>query len=118
MDSAKRQELKSSHCKPCEGGVERLSQAEAERLLQAVPEWKLSDDGKRITRRWKLEDFAAAMRLIQHAATIAEAENHHPDLHVTDYCQVSIELSTHAIDGLSENDFIVAAKISDLDQAV
>jgi 4a-hydroxytetrahydrobiopterin dehydratase len=79
--------------------------------MASLPDWKLSDDGKSISRKWQLKNFVQAVKLIQQAADIAEDEQHHPDLHLTGYRNLEIVLTTHAIDGLSENDFIVAAKI-------
>ncbi len=107
-------DLKSKSCKPCEGGVEPLSRDEAERLLNDLNGWQLSDDGDRIVKKWTVHDFQAAIDFFNRVTQIAEAEQHHPDLHLTDYRKVAVELSTHAIGGLSENDFIVAAKIDEL----
>lgn len=104
--------LASQKCKPCEGGVEACSIDEAQRQLVALgSNWILSDDGKLISRSWKLKNFVQAMQLISEVARIAEEDQHHPDLHITGYRLVKIELTTHAIQGLSENDFILAAKI-------
>ena len=79
-------------------------------LLQDVPGWELVD-GKALRKTVKCKDFLDAVGRIQRMAPIAEAEDHHPDLHLTGYRRLTIELSTHAIGGLSENDFILAAKI-------
>ena len=97
-------------CKPCEGGVEPLPRAAAEALLRDVQGWELVD-GKAIRKRITCKSFLKAVALIQQIAPIAEADDHHPDLHLTGYKRLTIELSTHAIGGLSENDFILAAKI-------
>ncbi len=75
------------------------------------PRWELLDGGKKISRKLKLNDFMAAMRIINAVAELAEREQHHPDLHLTAYRQLRIDLTTHAIGGISENDFILAAKI-------
>lgn len=107
--------LKDRTCKPCEGGVAPLSRAEAERLLEHLDGWKLSDGGESIRRRWKVKNFAGGIEFLRGVAEIAEAEDHHPDVHLTGYRNVTIELTTHAIDGLSENDFILAAKIDELE---
>lgn len=104
-------QLASQKCVPCEGGVPTLSPAEAHAHLVALPEWRLSDDGTRIRRDWKLTTFRDGIRLINNVGALAEREQHHPDLHLVSYRQVWIELTTHAIGGLSMNDFILAAKI-------
>ena len=100
-------------CKPCEGGAEPLPLSAAKTLLQDVPGWELIE-GKALRRMLKCKDFLDAVGLIQRIGAIAEAEDHHPDLHLTGYRRLTIEISTHAIGGLSENDFILAAKIDQL----
>ena len=107
-------ELASRRCLPCEGGVPALTGDELRAYLAAVPQWKLTTDGKRIRREWRAKDFLAALEFFQRVGQVAEAEDHHPDLHLVGYRNVAIELSTHAIGGLSENDFILAAKIDQL----
>ena len=107
------QPLSQRKCKPCEGGAEPLPPSAAQTLLRDVKEWELVD-GKLIRKTVKCKDFMDAVSLIQRIAPIAEAEDHHPDLHLTGYKKLTIELSTHAIGGLSENDFILAAKIDAL----
>jgi 4a-hydroxytetrahydrobiopterin dehydratase len=79
-----------------------------------VPQWRLSDDGKRIRRDWRVKDFATALDFFRRVGEVAESEDHHPDLHLTGYRNVVLELSTHAVGGLTENDFILAAKIDQL----
>ena len=103
--------LSGKKCVPCEGGVKPLPRVEIERLLQGLPDWKLHEDGKSIRRQFKCRDFMAAIHFFDAVAVIAEQEDHHPDLHLTGYRNVVVEMSTHAIGGLSENDFILAAKI-------
>jgi 4a-hydroxytetrahydrobiopterin dehydratase len=93
--------------------MEPLPLSAAQTLLQDVKGWELVD-GKAIRKTVKCKDFLDAVSLIQKIAPIAEAEDHHPDLHLTGYRKLAIELSTHAIGGLSENDFILAAKIDQL----
>jgi 4a-hydroxytetrahydrobiopterin dehydratase len=107
-------DLKQMHCRPCEGGVPALEGNEVREHLAAVPQWKLTGDGKRIHREWRVKNFATALDFFRRVGDVAEGENHHPDLHLTGYRNVAIELSTHAIGGLSENDFILAAKIDAL----
>lgn len=107
-------ELTAKKCTACEGNTPPFTAEQVAAHLPAVPEWKLSDDGKMIRRKYKLKDFATALALLQKVGELAEAEDHHPDLHLTGYRHVTLELSTHAIGGLSANDFIVAAKIDRL----
>ena len=79
--------------------------------LAAVPGWTLSADARRIRREWRVKDFPAALEFFNRVGRVAEEEDHHPDLHLTGYRNVTIELWTHAAGGLTENDFILAAKI-------
>lgn len=108
------QNLTARHCKPCEGGVEPLTKEQADELLQQVDGWRLSEDGNAIYLKRSLKNFVKSLELINQVGQLAEDEQHHPDLHLTGYRNVRIELTTHAIGGLSENDFIVAAKINQL----
>lgn len=107
-------ELLHKHCAPCEGGVAPIGKEEAQIRLTGVPGWRLSESGKSLRRDWVVEDFVAGLAFLRLVGDLAEAEEHHPDLHLVGYRKVWIELSTHAIDGLSENDFILAAKINQL----
>jgi 4a-hydroxytetrahydrobiopterin dehydratase len=107
-------ELQRKHCVPCEGGVPALDKTEIQKLLHSLPDWKLSSDGKWIRREWCVKDFASGLEFFQKVGAIAEAEGHHPDLHLSGYRNLAIELSTHAVGGLTENDFILAAKIDEL----
>jgi 4a-hydroxytetrahydrobiopterin dehydratase len=116
--SATTAELTRKHCSPCEGGIPRLSPAEVQGHLAAVPQWKLTSDGQRIRREWRVKDFSTALDFFNRVGRIAEEEDHHPDLHLTGYRQVAIELATHAVGGLTENDFILAAKIDTLPVAL
>ena len=111
-------DLAAKKCVPCEGGVQPLSTAEIAELSARVPQWRLAADGKSIRREWRVKDFMTAMGFFGRIAAFAEAEDHHPDLHLTGYRNVAIELSTHALGGLSENDFILAAKIDQLPVAL
>lgn len=104
-------DLARKHCASCEGGVPPLTPAQVQDHLRAVPQWRLTDDGKRIRREWRVKDFVIALDFFRRIGDVAEAEDHHPDLHLVGYRNVAIELWTHKIDGLSENDFIMAAKI-------
>jgi len=104
-------DLRARRCVPCEGGVPRLDGPQIAALLPQVPGWEVRDD--RLHRRFTFRDFVTAMRFVNHMAEVAEAERHHPDFTVH-YRQVDVAIWTHAIGGLSENDFILAAKISPL----
>jgi 4a-hydroxytetrahydrobiopterin dehydratase len=104
-------ELRAKRCVPCEGGVPRLDAAQVAGLVVAVPGWEARDD--RLHRRFVFRDFLAAMRFVNRMADVAEAEGHHPDFAVH-YRQVDVTIWTHAIGGLSENDFVLAAKITPL----
>jgi 4a-hydroxytetrahydrobiopterin dehydratase len=104
-------ELANKRCKPCEGGVEPFSSDEAERLLAKLSSgWKLAEDSHALRRDFAFKDFYRTMSFVNALAHIANIEDHHPDLEVGyNYCRV--KFTTHAIGGLSENDFICAAKI-------
>ena len=105
-------------CVPCEGGVPMLTLAQAQDFLKALPGWALASDAKSIRKEWLMKDFVSAVDLIDRIKVVAEADGHHPDLHLTGYRHFAVELSTHAIGGLSENDFILAAKIEKLPKAL
>lgn len=105
-------------CASCEGGIPALSAGEAAALLESVPGWTLTEGGRRIRRSWVARNFLAAIEFFNQTAALAEQEGHHPDLHLVGYRNVTVELWTHAIGGLSENDFILAAKINALPIAV
>ena len=107
-------ELTSRRCVPCEGGVQPLTRAQAQELMkQLKPEWKLAEDSKSIAAQWKFRNFFHTMSFVNALAHIANAEGHHPDVELGyGYCR--IRYNTHAIGGLSENDFICAAKIDAL----
>jgi len=112
MNTLTQEELLGKKCSPCEGGIPPLSPAEAEAQLRNVDGWSLAHDGQRIRREWTVRNFMAGIEFFDKVATLAEEEGHHPDLHLQGYRQLAIELWTHAIGGLSENDFILAAKIN------
>jgi 4a-hydroxytetrahydrobiopterin dehydratase len=108
------EQLVQKKCKPCEGGVQPYSHEEAREQLKQLSGWRLTHDGQRIRKDWKVKDFMAGMKFFNSCADLAEDDGHHPDLHIEGYRNVSVELWTHAIGGLSENDFILAAKIDEL----
>jgi len=104
-------DLTEQKCVACEGNVTPFNKIEAGVLLEQVPGWVLSEDGKKISKHYEFENFAEAREFVDEVADIAEREGHHPDIHLVNYKYVNIDLSTHAIGGLSQNDFIIAAKI-------
>lgn len=108
--------LTSGSCEPCEGGVDPMTRDEMQPYLDSVPEWERTqkEGVDWIVREVTGKDFVDVVELVDDIADIAEAEGHHPNLYLYSYKQLRIELSTHAIDGLSVNDFIVAAKIDEL----
>lgn len=105
--------LTEQHCVPCEGGVLPFAREDALKLAAEVNHWTLSSDAASISREFTFKDFAAALAWINKVGALAEAEGHHPDIHWW-WNKVTLELSTHAIGGLSNNDFILAAKINQL----
>jgi len=104
--------LAQNKCIPCEKGTHPLAPKRAQELLRELRGWQIKDGVLR--KDLVLKDFMEAVRLIEQIARVAEAEDHHPDLHLTSYRKLGIELSTHSIGGLSDNDFIMAAKIDAL----
>jgi 4a-hydroxytetrahydrobiopterin dehydratase len=114
MSTLTAEQLTQKQCVPCEGGVPPMSREEVEAQLRSLPSWHLTPDGQRIRREWRAKHFLAAIDFFQQVAALAESEGHHPDLHLVGYRNVAIELWTHAIGGLSENDFILAAKIDQI----
>ena len=107
-------DLESRHCKPCEGGVEPLDADAARDLLRAIDGWELHADGKEIAKEFGFRNFYRTMSFVNAVAHIANIEGHHPDLEVG-YSRCLVRYTTHAIGGLSENDFICAARIDALD---
>ena len=104
-------ELSEKKCKPCEGGIDPLTREQAQTLMQQLHgDWRLSDDGKSLHREWKFRNFFHTMSFVNAVAHVANAEDHHPDLEVG-YGVCKMKFTTHAIDGLSENDFICGAKV-------
>ncbi|HEX6155026.1 MAG TPA: 4a-hydroxytetrahydrobiopterin dehydratase [Burkholderiales bacterium] len=110
-------DLAKKKCKPCEGGVAPLTRDAAQKLMTQLDKgWTLSSDSKSLHREWKFKNFYHTMSFVNAVAHIANAEDHHPDLEVG-YGMCRMKFSTHAIDGLSENDFICAAKVDALPTA-
>ena len=109
--TADRCDLKNGKCVPCEGGVPALTASEIEALMPQVPGWRV--DRGRLLRHAEFKDFVTLMSFVNEMADLAEEQGHHPDFSVH-YNKLDIELWTHAIDGFSENDFIMAARIGEL----
>jgi len=103
-------DLLKKKCVPCEQGGDPLKGQELQDYLDEVPSWKLNDAKTSISKEFKFQDFIGAINFVERVADIAEMEGHHPDIHVY-YNKVVLELWTHKMGGLSENDFILAAKI-------
>ena len=109
-------ELTQKRCRPCEGGTTPLGAETAETLLEQLhPDWQLSSDSQAIERLFRFSDFHKTMAFVNALAWIAHEEDHHPDLEVG-YNRCTARYTTHAINGLSENDFICAAKTDALFQ--
>lgn len=106
-------DLANQKCVPCEGGTKPMTADEVKPYLEDVQEWKLEDKGKKIERKFEFKNFKEALDFVNKIGAIAEEEGHHPDIELG-WGRVEVELSTHAIGGLSTNDFILAAKIDKL----
>lgn len=102
--------LSSRKCVPCEGGTPPMPHEDALRLLPQAPEWAMADDGRSISRKFTFKTYRAAQAFVNKVADVAEAEGHHPDI-AWSWNRVTFTLTTHAAKGLTENDFIMAAKI-------
>jgi 4a-hydroxytetrahydrobiopterin dehydratase len=114
MNMSNLPDLINRQCQPCEGGVPPLTPEAVKQLLTALhAEWSVSQDGKWIRREFSFSGFNRTMGFVNAVAWIANTEGHHPDLEVS-YSKCVVNYTTHAIDGLSENDFICAAKIDRL----
>lgn len=105
--------LVDKKCVPCEEGTEPLPHEKSAELAEQVNQWTLIDDTS-LEKTLQMKSFAEVMTFVNKIAQIAEAEGHHPDIHIFNYNKVRLVLSTHKINGLSENDFILAAKIDEI----
>ena len=105
-------DLAQRHCVPCEGGTPPLRLDQIAEMLVQVPDWTVEDG--QLVRDIKCKNFRAALALVNRMGDLAEAEGHHPDMCIHAWNRVKVQLSTHAIGGLSDNDFILAAKIDDI----
>jgi 4a-hydroxytetrahydrobiopterin dehydratase len=108
------EQLRSKRCTACEGGVPKFSPDQVREQLGALRGWRLTDEGQRIRKDWKMKSSRCDMEFLNRVGELAEREGNHPDLHLEGYRHVSIAVRTHAIGSLSENDFILAAKIDQL----
>lgn len=107
-------DLHTIRCVGCEGGIPALTRTEIDKLLPEVQGWTVSKDSKSMSRRFTFKDFYNTMAFVNAIAWIANQENHHPDMEVGyNYCFV--KYTTHAVDGLTKNDFICAAKVNQLE---
>jgi len=107
------QELTTRFCVPCQGGIAPLAEAQAEPFLEQTPGWELAEGARRIERKFTFGNFAQSLKFVNQVGDLAEVEGHHPDIAFGwGYCNIT--LYTHKIDGLHENDFILAAKINKL----
>lgn len=107
-------DLTEKHCVPCESGDPPLPREKEDELVKEVPGWLLlREETHKIHRQFKFKDFIEAMKFINKVANVAQEEGHHPDIYIF-YNRVGLTLYTHAVGGLSENDFILAAKINEL----
>lgn len=98
-------------CVACEAGTPPMSMEQAREIMSQVHGWELQEN--KLTRRFRFKDFKEAMAFVNKVADLAESEGHHPDIYIS-WNRVRLELTTHAIKGLSENDFIMAAKVSEM----
>jgi len=106
-------DLEQQKCVPCEGGLAPLSQSQAAGLMEKVPGWVLVDDGIKIQRKFVFNDFVSSLEFINKLGALAEIEGHHPDISFG-WGYADVVFFTHAIGGLHENDFIMAAKTNEL----
>lgn len=106
-------DLAEKKCIPCEGGVKPLSREDAKKLLKEIDTWTLEENNQSIMKKFTFKNFYHTMNFVNAVAFIANKENHHPDMEVS-YNFCVLRFTTHAINGLSENDFICAAKIEEI----
>ena len=114
MEIQSSEQLTAKKCEPCEGGVDPCPLPFVQEQLEKLEGWYLTNQNQRIRKDWTVKNFLVGLDFFNRVGEIAEADGHHPDLHLESYKNLSIEIWTHAIGGLSENDFILAAKIDQL----
>ena len=108
------QELADKQCIPCRGGIPPLTTDEIRPLARQLPDWEVVD-GHHLDRSYKFKDFREALEFTNRVGELAEEQGHHPDIYLA-WGKVGIQLWTHKIDGLSESDFVMAAKVERLNQ--
>lgn len=106
-------DMAEKHCQACEGGVAPLTKEEALKYLEKLSGWSLGDNTKLITKKFAFKNYYHTMAFVNAVAWMANCEGHHPDLEVS-YNQCIVHYTTHAIDGLSENDIICATKVDQI----
>jgi len=104
-------DLKTKKCIPCEGGLAAMTREEFSKYLDQVNDWSVIDNDTKIEREFTFKDFIEALAFVNAAGEIAEKEGHHPNIYIHSWNKVKMTVYTHSINGLSENDFILAAKI-------
>lgn len=110
--------LKYQKCVPCEGGTKPLARQEFQVYLESVDNWEVIKDETSVQKTFECKNFSEAVQFINQIAEIAESEGHHPDILLHQYKKLTVTLSTHAIKGLSINDFILASKIDQAYKAI
>lgn len=106
--------LTQKHCVPCEGGTAPLKEDEIQTFLPQTPGWTSINNSMAIERQFRFKNFKEALEFVNIVGELAESEGHHPDINLHNWNTVTLTLSTHAIGGLSENDFILAAKVNEI----
>ncbi|GMH26836.1 hypothetical protein Nepgr_028679 [Nepenthes gracilis] len=113
-------DLSAKKCIPCNSkDMQPMNEESTNDLIAKVPGWNLVNEGEKLklSRSWKVKSFMKGLEFFRVVAGVAESEGHHPDLHLVGWNNVTIDIWTHAVGGLTENDFILAAKINALDLA-
>ncbi len=114
MEIQTAEKLAAKNCAGTDNRVAKYPDDLVHEQLTELPGWSLTEDGKRIRKEWNVGNFLKGLAFFEKVGEIAEAAGHHPDLHLENYKDAAIEIWTHTLDGLSENDFILAAKIDQL----
>ncbi|MDA8563387.1 4a-hydroxytetrahydrobiopterin dehydratase [Mariniblastus sp.] len=115
MEILSSDQLIAKKCEVCETGTDPYSVKHSQQQLDNLPGWELGDDQKNIFKTFTFSNFLQGLEFCNQVGAIAEEDQHHPDLHLTGYRNVRVEMTTHSIGGLSENDFILAAKIDSIE---